>query len=312
MAARLGGHGPAPGLRDRRRIGARSEAPAGQLDGAAGDLDLVGARASGDGLDGAPIAVAGREVLLGVDARGILAEDRLDAAALLEEGVPVDRREQAEAEHAVADGDLVGGLEMVLAAEDLVGIGALRGQLGLEVIERLGGPILVAQELHQPDDERVGEPAEPRQRGGGDGGEGIDVGPGRVAGIAHLLLSRGRERPGVGAGQDVGRPCLGAPAFLPAPDHPLGQAAEVLEQDEAEHGRQGPELADRERSGLLEHPDEPGDPRLVELAVRMRHQGQRQRVDAGVTDQGRRRPAWAGARRSRGAGRAGPRGASRR
>ncbi len=85
-------------------------------------------------------------------------------AALLEEGVPVDGREQAEAEHAVADRDLVGGLAVVLAAEDLVGVGAPRGQLGLEVLERGHRTLLVAEELHQPDHERVAEPVEAGER----------------------------------------------------------------------------------------------------------------------------------------------------
>ncbi len=77
-------------------------------------------------------------------------------------------------------------------------------------------------------------------------------------------------------------------AFFPAPDHPLGQPPEVLEDDQAEHGGQGPELADGQRADLLEGPDEPGDPRLVELAIAVGDQRQRHREDAGIADERRR------------------------
>ena len=90
----------------------------------------------------------------------VVAEDGLDATGLFEEGVPVHGREQPEAEHAIADGDLVGRLATVLAAEDLVGVGPCLGQLGLEMLECVLSTLLVAQELHQPDHERVAQAAE--------------------------------------------------------------------------------------------------------------------------------------------------------
>jgi len=74
-------------------------------------------------------------------------------------------------------------------------------------------------------------------------------------------------------------PGIGEQRLVPTPDHPLGQAAEVLDQDQPEHRRHGPEFADGERSHRLEGLEEPRDPRFVELAVGVGDQGKGQRVD---------------------------------
>ena len=83
---------------------------------------------------------------------------------------------------------------------------------------------------------------------------------------------------GVG-GEPGGDPGLGRLRCVPPADHPVGQAAEVLDQDQAEHRRDGPDLADPERRGRLEGLQEPADPRLVQLAVGVRHQGEGEGVD---------------------------------
>ena len=75
--------------------------------------------ASGDRLDDPAIPVAGLKVLLSVNPRGVLAENRFDPTALLEEGIPVNGRKKPKAEHTVADRNLVGRHATMLAAEDL-------------------------------------------------------------------------------------------------------------------------------------------------------------------------------------------------
>src|SRR5947208_2604813 len=59
---------------------ARALGVAGQGDGSMRHGDLVGVRPPGDGLDRPAVSVVGREVLVGVDPSGVLAEDRLDVA----------------------------------------------------------------------------------------------------------------------------------------------------------------------------------------------------------------------------------------
>jgi hypothetical protein len=101
------------------RAAPRSVGLARELHSVARDGLFVGVRAPGNLLDGLAIAVARGEVLERVDPGRVLAEDGLDGAAPLEEDVPVERREEAEADDAIADGDLVARLPPVLAAEDL-------------------------------------------------------------------------------------------------------------------------------------------------------------------------------------------------
>src|SRR5262249_34305357 len=92
-------------------------------------IDLVGVRAPRDPFDGLAITVAGGEVLKWISACRIVSEDLLDNASSLEERIPIDGREQSKAEHAVADGKLVGSLAVLLAADDLIGLASLREEL---------------------------------------------------------------------------------------------------------------------------------------------------------------------------------------
>ena len=83
-------------------------------------------------------------------------------AGLLEKRIPVDGREETQAEHAIADRDLIGGLAALFAAEDLVRVGAPLGQLVFEMVEGFDRGPLVAEQLEQADDERI---TQVRERG---------------------------------------------------------------------------------------------------------------------------------------------------
>ena len=107
------------------------------LDGSSSHLDFVGVRSPGDHLDRPAIPVTGREILARIYPRRILAENRLHMARLLEKRIPVDGREQTEAEDAIADRHLIGGLTALFAAEDFVRFRASRAQLVLEMLEGL-------------------------------------------------------------------------------------------------------------------------------------------------------------------------------
>ncbi len=77
-------------------------------------------------------------------------------------------------------------------------------------------------------------------------------------------------------------PPLGPLTLAPDPEHLLGEPPQVLEQDQAKHRGQGPQLADGQGRDLLERLDETRDPRLIELAVGVRDKCQGQGVDPGV------------------------------
>ena len=202
----------------------------GQLNDLAGDDFLLDLRPPGDLLDHSPVTISGRKVLPGVDTGRIFLKDHLDRAVLFKEDVPIDDREQPEADDAIADRDLVCGLTAVLVAEDLVGIPSPSAQLGFEPVEhRAGHRATIAQESDQADDHRVGQRGK-RSRELGE----------RVRGLGGFVV-------GIGCGDVLGKPGVGFQRLIPAPDHPLGQAAKVLDQDQAEHRGHGPELADRQR-----------------------------------------------------------------
>ena len=128
-----------------------------QLDRFPRHFDLVGVGLPGDELDYPAISVAGAKVLARINARGILAEDRFDMTALLEERVPVEGRQETQTEHAIAHGDLVGGLAALLTLQDFIRFRPAGGELGLEMLEHGGRWALVAQQLHKSDDKRIGE-----------------------------------------------------------------------------------------------------------------------------------------------------------
>src|SRR5439155_26892390 len=105
---------------------------AGLVDGAPGHVDLADVRAAGQALDDLAVQVAGGEVLLLVDAGGVLAQEGLDPAETLDEGAPVQGGQQAQAGDAVADTHLAGGLALALATNDLVNIRATLEQVLLQ------------------------------------------------------------------------------------------------------------------------------------------------------------------------------------
>ncbi len=213
-----------------------------------------------------------------VDLSGILAEDGLDLAVPLEEDIPVECREQPEAGHAVAQGDLAGGLAAVLAAEHLVGVEAALGELRLHLREDGGGPgPLVAQDLKQPYGERLGHGGERRRSG--------CRGIGLALGLLALALALDVGRVLRAGGQVPGHPVVGLVLLVPAPQDLLGDPPEVLDQCQAEHRRHGPELTDIHRGDRLEGLDVPADPGLVQAAVGVRHQRQGQSKDARVAGQ---------------------------
>ncbi len=267
--------------RSRRAPGSGWSRPGvGQLDGAAGDVVLGDLGAAGDLLDGPAVAVAGGEVLAGVDPGRVVLEDHLDAALLLEEDVPVDHREQAEADHAVADRDLVGGLAAVLVAEDPVGVLALARPARLRAASRSAS--------------HVG----PRSRrswtrrttmGSVKGGNGASADRGRGRCPARSSSDVGLRRRGTGRDPGFGG--------LRAASHPRTIRSARRRRFSIRTRRSIVGTAQsspiRQRRGRLERVQEPGDPRLVELAVGVGHQGQGQGVDPGDSPGRARRPAWA-------------------
>ena len=99
--------------------------------------------------------------------------------------------------------------------------------------------------------------------------------------LSFWKLSRPINPGTFGNGHGLFEPALGPLPFLPATEHLFSKTAQVLEQDQAEHGGQRPEFADCQGDNLLESFDEAADFRLVKLAIRVRDERHGQGVDAG-------------------------------
>ena len=74
--------------------------------------------------------------------------------------------------------------------------------------------------------------------------------------LSFWKLSRPINPGTFGNGHGLFEPALGPLPFLPATEHLFSKAAQVLEQDQAEHGGQRPEFADCQGDNLLESLDE--------------------------------------------------------
>ena len=174
--------------------------------------------------DDVTIAVAGGEIHLAVDAAGILAQLLLDRAHRLDEFAPVHRLQEAQAADAVADRHLVGRLLLVFRLDrQLDRLARLREQLldpGQR--QRQGGalPLQAAREFR---DERTGHRGTRARhvRDHQDQALGVALGD-----VRHLV-----------------GPVVGAVAADPVRGDARADAPEVLDQRQAQHDGNRPQLA---------------------------------------------------------------------
>ena len=231
--------------------GAVPARPLHAADRPARHLLLVGVRAPRQLLHGVAVAVPGGEVRLGIDPRGVPPEDPLHQADVLEELRPAEGGDLPHAGDDVRHRRLGRELARVLLPDQL--LHRRRGAAGalLQPVEDRHGPgILVPQPLHQLHHEGA-----VHARGAAVvGPEGLQRVVSLPDGVAHGL----GDAVGLGPG-------------LPGPDDPLGQAAQVLHQGQAEGAGHGPHLADGEAGDLLVGVHERLQRLRVEPAVRVSH-----------------------------------------
>ena len=216
------------------------------------DAHLGLAGALGELLDRLPVAVAGEELHAAVHAGRVALQHPLDQAHALDELGPVEGGAEPQARDDVRDGDLGGGLALVLAPDGLLGRGPARGEVRVEAAphRREAGPVLprALEELH--DQRRV---QRARQRRGHALAGGVDE---RHVGVG--------VAPGGARGERL-----------------LREAPEVLDEGELQHARPGPQLAEGERGDRLEGVEVAHDLGAVEAAVAVADQLHGQRVHAG-------------------------------
>jgi hypothetical protein len=214
------------------------------------DLRLARPDARGQLLDGPPVAVPRREVLVVVDPGRVVAESALDQAHGLHELLPVHRVDRGEAADAVPHRDPVG---------------PLRERVGLE--EPGHGRAALHELLLDPrqdERQRWRLPLEPFE-------QLLDEGCRKVLVRLGELGEQMRQPPGrrVGRFEQLLGPGDRGVAVRAPPRDPRGHAAEVLQECQAQHDRKRPELAERKRLHLLIGRDVPRDGLGVHAAVQV-------------------------------------------
>ena len=237
------------GIALRVRRGRIRGAP-GHLHGALRYLDLGPTGTPGELFDGVPVAIARREVHLAE--RTIGSEDPVDQADALDESGPVEPGDEAHARDHVSDRHVHRRLPLVLQAHGLLRGRALRREDLLEPTQSgRYGRVLIAKPLEELDtgggrQSAAGEPAQGSRR--------------RLC----TLLAEAQQA----VGDLVGSISGGSTAH-----DLLRHAAQVLDQEDPQAGRDRPELAHRQRLHALERGYEATQTLGIEAAVRVRDIG---------------------------------------
>ena len=231
------GVGPAPVIAEGRRA-----ARAG--DGEGRDIGLGAPGMAGEVFDGTAVEIACREIHAAKGAGG--RQHAIDLAHHFKQHVPVDIGDHPQAGDNVADGDVGRTLPAVLVGDDRLRAGAVGGEAAFEPAQSgHDRPVLVAQTMGKLDRKCLGK---------------------RAVRQPHDRLAHRHSGMGAGAEQPVGQQ-IGALAGHAAADGLLGEAAQVLDQDDPQGDRQRPQLADREAPNLLVGAYEPTQGLGIEAAV---------------------------------------------
>ena len=207
------------------------------------------------------VAIAGNEIHPAIDATRILAQRLLDDAHGLDELAPVRRAQDPQAADAVADGNLIGGLLLVLRLDQLLDRQARFGQSLLDPGQRQGqGGAPALQAARQLRDERADHRRIRARHVRDHQNQALRI---LLGGFAHLV------RPGAG---QVSLGTAGGDAHA--------DAAQVLDQRQAQHDGDRPQLAQPEGSDRLVGRHEAAQTFRVHPTVAMRNGLQRDVVHA--------------------------------
>ena len=240
---------------------APGRALAGQQDRLARHDDFVQPASLRDLLDTVAVAVAGGEIHPAVRSPRVLAQNLVDGAHRLDEGAPVHRSQEPEAADAVADGNLVGGLLLVLRPHQLldrqVGLGKPLFDPGERQRQRGALSLQPAREFR---DERAHHRrVRPRHvRGQQDQALRVLFGD-----LHHLFRPAGGEVPGDASG-----------------DNPCPDAPEILDQRQAQHDGDGPQFAERQDGHRLVGRHETAETSRVHPSIAVRDRFMRDVVHA--------------------------------
>ena len=245
----------------------------GQVKRVARHLNFGKAAVFRDLLHHVPVAIPGGKIHPAVHPARIVAQGVLDPAHRFHELAPVHRPQEAETADAVADGHLVGGLLLVLRLNRLLDGQARLGEPLLDPRQRQGqGGTLALQSARQLRHERA------RQR---------QVRARHVRDHQNQIF-----RVALGHRRHLVGPPIGQVAVGPAGRDADRDAAEILDQRQAQHDRDGPQFAQLEGGDRLVGRDEPAEIFRVHPAIAVSDDLQREVVHARLPGRGAVQQAW--------------------
>jgi hypothetical protein len=219
-----------------------------------------GARAR-DRLDDVPVAVAGGEVHAAVEAARVVAQRRFDDAHRLDEVAPVGGAEEAQAADRVADRHLGARLLLRFDLHELLDRQMRLGEALLDPGQRQRERrALALQPARELGDERARHRRARARHVGGHDDQALGI---ALGDLEHLL-----------------GPPVGALAVDRAGGHARADAPQVLDERQAQHDRDRPQLAELERRDRLVRRDEARQRLGVDAAVAVRDRLEGEVVDA--------------------------------
>jgi hypothetical protein len=254
------------GLSIHRR---RDRCPLREIERALCHLPLLEARPLGDVLDDVTVQVARPECRADVVARGITPQNRLDGARHFDELGPVEARDRPQAGDAVRHHHLRQRLALIRPCDRLLRTQAVFGDPLLQPHERREIRLVGAELLEESRHERR------RQRG--------------MAADESGQRARERRRSFVARVAQALRPPVRGVDFFDPLHRPQRHPPDVLHQAEAQHRRDRPQLAGRERGAALEFAHEELDVVHVHVPLGVADQSDRHFVDARIARQCPRR-----------------------
>ncbi len=207
------------------------------------------------------VAIAGGKIHPAIDAARIVEQRPLDDAHGLDELAPVDRAQNPKTADAVADGDLVGGLLLILRLHHALDRQARLGESLLDPGQRQcqgrAPPLQATRELR---DERAGQRRIRARHVRDDQNQALRI---LLGGLRHLV-----------------RPGVGQVSLVPGGGDPQADATEILDQRQSQHDRDCPQLAKLEGRDALVGRNEAAEACRIYATVAMRNGLQRNVIHA--------------------------------
>ena len=233
-----------------------------QLKRGLGDVAFGQATAARQRFHHTPVAVPGRKIHLSVGVSGILAQDMIHHTQGFHEVKPVLHLQEPQAADAVGDRNAIRGLLLRLGVHH-----------AFDALPGLGQPLL---DPGQWQGQRRALPLQTAREFSDEGGRHGRLRARHVGNHQDQILRIRRGHRGKAIGPEIGKVSIGT-----LDDDACRRPAQVLDQGQAQHDRNRPQLAQIERCDRLIGRDKTGQAVRIDAAVTVRNRLERNIVDPG-------------------------------